>query len=129
LVLAVGGRQSQPITTNEIHSFNLVPTTTSLTLTATITGSSGEIHVSDLYILKESDFTSSLDQVELKAEWQHLLALYATHYGLIKNRKNGPANMLETIYHNELSYLKQLIVDAIPDGMTSVTQEEKWLRK
>lgn len=66
--------------------------------------------------LVEADFANTTDQTELPTAWQHLLALYATHGGLTKDRKYGPAQMLEAIYNNELAYLRQAIVEVIPDG-------------
>jgi hypothetical protein len=66
--------------------------------------------------LVEADFTASTDQTELPTAWQHLLALYATIGGLVKDNRDGPAQMLMNIYNNELAYLKQNMVDIIPDG-------------
>lgn len=94
--------------------------------TQTITSSSGTpslimtgantIIVDDMYVWKEADYAAVGDQTELPTAWQHLLALYATYNGLMKDKKPGPAKMLESIYNNELMYLRQNIVEIIPDG-------------
>lgn len=120
LVITAGTVASPSFTTNGIHSFTAVTASTALTLTATMTGATGGLTVDDLYILKEADFAATTDQTELPTAWQHLLALYATHGGLTKDRKYGPAQMLESIYNNELAYLRQAIVEVIPDGRNSL---------
>lgn len=70
--------------------------------------------------LVEADFAATTDQTELSTAWQHLLVLYATSKALYKDRKAGPAQMLEAIYNNELAYLRQAIVEVIPDGRDSL---------
>lgn len=120
LVIQAGTAQSPSITTNGIHAVNILSGVggagTALTLAASVTGTAGTISVCDLYILKEADYGTAADQTELSTAWQHLLALYATYGGLTKDRKYGPAKMLESIYSNELAYLRQSIVEVIPDG-------------
>ena len=119
-MITAGTVASPNFTTNGIHSFTATTASTALTLTATMTGATGGLTVDDLYILKEVDFAAVGDQTELPCAWQHLLALYATHGGLTKDRKYGPAQMLESIYNNELAYLRQAIVEVIPDGRNSL---------
>lgn len=121
LVIQAGTAQSPSITTNGIHAVNILSGVgaagTALTLAGSVTaGTAGSISVCDLYILKEADYGTAADQTELSTAWQHLLALYATYGGLTKDRKFGPAKMLESIYSNELAYLRQSIVEVIPDG-------------
>jgi hypothetical protein len=116
LVITAGGTASPSMTTNGVHSVNLTTGTTALTLTATMTGATGGLTVDDLYILKEVDFAAVGDQTELSPAWQHLLVLYATIKGLYKSRRSGAASMLESIYNNELAYLRQNMVEVIPDG-------------
>jgi hypothetical protein len=102
--------------TNGVHSVNITTSTTaSVVFTATSTGT-GTANVDDLYILKEADYAAVGDQTELPTAWQHLLALYATYSGLVKDRKYAPAQMLENIYGNEIMYLRQNIIEVIPDG-------------
>jgi hypothetical protein len=120
LVITAGTVASPNITTNGIHSFTAVTASTALTLTATMTGATGGLTVDDLYILKEADFAAVSDQTELPTMWQHLLALYATYSGLVKDKKLGPAQMLESIYSNEIAYLRQNAVEVIPDGRSSL---------
>lgn len=120
LVITAGTVASPNITTAGVHSFTALTAGTSLTLTATMTGASGGLTVDDLYILKEADYAAVGDQTELPTAWQHLLALCATYGGLTKDRKYGPAQMLESIYNNELAYLRQSIVEVIPDGRASL---------
>jgi hypothetical protein len=88
--------------------------------TLVLTGVGASI-VDNLYVYKEADFASATDQTELPTRWQHLLALYATYNGLMKDKKYGPAQMLESIYNNELMYLKQNTVEVIPDGRNDLT--------
>lgn len=123
VVIKAGTAASPTLNTAGVHTVTLLSNNTGLTLTATMTGATGGLTVDDLYIYKEADFTSSLastEQTELPSAWQHLLALYATHSGLMKDRKYGPAQMLESIYNSELAYLRQAIVEVIPDGRTSL---------
>lgn len=110
------GASGVAITTTGIHMQTVVATTPwKPTLTATNT-----IVISGFYAYAEADYAAVGDQTELPTAWQHLLALYATHRGLTKDRKNGPAQMLESIYNNELAYLRQNIVDVIPDGRNAL---------
>ena len=37
-----------------------------------------------------------------------------------KRWKYGPAQMLESIYSNELAYLRQAIIEVIPDGRNAL---------
>ena len=120
LVITAGTVASPSFTTNGIHAFTATTASTALTLTATMTGATGGLTVDDLYILKEADFAAVGDQIELAPAWQHLLVLYATSKALYKDRKTGPAQMLESIYNNELAYLRQAIVEVIPDGRNSL---------
>jgi hypothetical protein len=116
LVVTAGTVASPTMNTPGVHSFTAVTASTALTLTATMTGATGGLTVDDLYILKEVDFASVGDQTELPTMWQHLLALYATYQGLIRDKKNGPAKMLENMYSNEIAYLRQNVIEIIPDG-------------
>jgi hypothetical protein len=121
LIITVGGTPSKNITTNGVHTVTLTSgVTTALTLTATMTGATGGVTVDDLYILKEQDFTADGDQTELAPAWQHLLVLYAVSKALYKDRRGGPATMIASIYNNELAYLRQSIVEVIPDGRSSL---------
>jgi hypothetical protein len=121
LVITVGGTASKIITTNGIHTVTLTSgASTALTLTATMTGATGGVTVDALYILKEQDFAADGDQTELAPAWQHLLVLYAASRALHKDRRGGPATMVSSIYNNELAYLRQSIVEVIPDGRSSL---------
>ena len=120
LVITAGTVASPTFNTNGIHAFTATTASTALTMTATMTGATGGLTVDDLYILKEADYAAVGDQTELPTAWQHLLALYATHGGLTKDRKYGPAQMLESIYSNELAYLRQAIIEVIPDGRNAL---------
>lgn len=121
-----GGSTASPgqgITAAGVHTVNLLSNGTALTLTATMTGATGGLTVDDLYILKEVDFAATGDQTELPPAWQHLLALYATHSGLIKDRRYGPAQMLAAMHAQEMDYLRQTIVEVIPDGRLDLTEQ------
>ncbi len=120
VTITAGTVVSPTFNTAGVHSFTCTTASTALVLTATMTGASGGLTVDDLYILKEADFAAVGDQIELPSTWQHLLALYATYSGLTKDRKYGPAQMLESIYNNELVYLRQNVIEVIPDGRNAM---------
>ena len=120
LVITAGTVASPAITTDGVHSFTALTASTALTLTATMSGITGGVTVDNLYILKEADFLISTDVTELPPAYQHLLVLYATYSGLVKDKKMGPAQMIQSIYQNELAYLRQAIVEVIPDGRSSL---------
>jgi hypothetical protein len=108
-----GTTAATAVTTNGVHTVNL---TSSSGSPAVVLLGANTIVVDDLYIYKEVDFAAVGDQTELRSEWQHLLALYATYSGLMKDRKYGPAQMIESKYFNELAYTRQNIVEIVPDG-------------
>jgi hypothetical protein len=120
LVIKAGTAASTNMKTNGTHSVTVLSNGTGLTLCTTMTGSSGGLTVDNLYILKEGNFVSTADQIELTTQWQHLLVLYATYSGLYKDRKYAPAQMLEDIYSNELAYLRNNIIEIIPDGRSTM---------
>ncbi len=116
--IALGDTAGATMTTAGVHTQNI--TTSATASPKVIFMATGDVTFANLYILKEADFGTSTDQTELPCAWQHLLALYATHGGLTKDRKYGPAQMLESIYNNELAYLRQAIVENIPDGRSDL---------
>ncbi len=83
----------------------------------------GDIVLEGLTIYKENDYSAVGDQIELSTAWQHSLTLYAALNGLIKNRQYAAASLLATIHGNEISYLKQNLVDIIPDGRSNLVYE------
>lgn len=108
------------ISSNGVHTVTITTSNTdSIVLTGASTGT-GTINVDNIYLLKEADFAATSDQTELPTAWQHLLALYSAHKGLLKDKKYGPAQMLEQIYRNEFDYLRQVIVEVIPDGRSAL---------
>lgn len=110
------GTAGVAVTTNGIHMQTIAATTP---WTMVFSGAN-TISIDDLYIYKEADFASSTDQTELSCTWQHLMVLYAVYQGLIKDRRAGAAQMIENIYNNELAYLRQNVVEVIPDGRNSL---------
>jgi len=125
LVIGAGTNSSISLTTNGVHTINIASTsgTPALVLTATMTGATGGLTVDDLYILKEIDYAAVGDQTELPTMWQHLLALYATYNGLIKDKRYTQAQMLETLYKNELTYLRYNVIEITPDGKSDLRYE------
>lgn len=115
-VTPVIGTAGVAVTTNGVHMQTIAATTP---WTIAFSGSN-TITIDDLRIYKEADFASATDQTELPSAWQHLMVLYATYNGLLKDKRFAPAQMLESIYNNELAYLKQNIVEVIPDGRNSL---------
>lgn len=121
LIVSAGTGQSNSITTNGYHTFNLtVAGTTNLIFTAAMSGATGGVTVDDLYISKEDSISSATDQIELPSPWQHLMVLYAVYHGLIRDKKIVPAKMIEDIYESELAYLRRYIVEHIPDGKRDI---------
>lgn len=121
LAVTLGGSTSCAITTNGYHTINLPTTTTSgITFTALTSTGTGTVTIDDLYILKEADFSSATDQTELPTAWQHLVALYATHLGLIREKRLAAAQMLASIYSSEVAFLRQNIVEVLPDGKNDI---------
>lgn len=103
-------------TTNGIH-MQTIAATTPWTL---VFSGSNTIALDNLYVFKEADFAAVGDQTELSCAWQHLIVLYAVIQGLKKEGRIGPAQLLETIYNQEIAYLRQTIVEVIPDGRSSL---------
>jgi hypothetical protein len=79
-----------------------------------------DIIIEELYVYKEVDYAATTDQIELESGWQHLLALYATMNGLIKNKEPAAAQLLQTIYSNELAYVKQNLINITPSGRDDI---------
>jgi hypothetical protein len=113
-----GSTAGVAVTLNGYHTQNL---TSSATTPGLIFSAANTIVIDDLFVYKEADYAAVGDQTELPCMWQHLLALYATYSGLIKNRRYEPAQMLESIYQNEIAYLRQNVIEVIPDGKTDLS--------
>ncbi len=113
----LGATAGVAVTTNGYHTQNILAPSGTPGL---ILNASNTIVIDDLYVYKEADYAAVGDQTELPPMWQHLLALYATWNGLMKDKRIGPAKMLESIYNNELMYLRQNIIEVIPDGRNSL---------
>jgi hypothetical protein len=103
------------VTTNGIH----MQSATSSGTTFYFSGINS-VTVSEVYLFKESDFSAVGDQTELSTLWQHLTVLYAAGQALYKDKRPGPAAILESIIEGELAYLKQNVVDVIPDGSNTL---------
>lgn len=116
----VGTTTGTPITTVGYHTQNLVSSAGAPALKFTAVNS---VEFDNLTILKEADYAAVGDQTELQPEWQHLMALYATYNGLLKDGKLGPARMLESIYYGELTYMKNQFVDIVPNGLDEQRQQ------
>ncbi len=106
-----GSVAGETVTANGIHMMNATSAGTVFKFTGL-----NVFTIDDIYLFKESDYASDSDQTELSSAWQHLIVLFATIQALYKDKKPSPGSMLETILNNELAYLKQNIVDVIPDG-------------
>uniref|UniRef100_A0A6M3K968 Uncharacterized protein n=1 Tax=viral metagenome TaxID=1070528 RepID=A0A6M3K968_9ZZZZ len=104
------------VTTAGVHMQTLAATTP---WKPVLTGAN-DVVISNFYAYVEADYAAVGNQTELPTAWQHLLALYATYGGLTKDRKYGPAQMLESIYNNELAYLRQNVIEIVPDGRGSL---------
>jgi hypothetical protein len=113
----IGTTAGVAVTTNGYHCQNIYPT--SATPSLIFTGNN-TLSLDDVYIYKEVDYAAVGDQTELPCMWQHLLALYATYNGLIKSKRLGPAQMLASIYSNEIMYLRHNVIEIIPDGKDSL---------
>lgn len=106
-----GSVTGSTISTNGWHTQTIVPNSTTFKMTAY-----GDITVNSMTIYKQADISAGTDELELFGEWDHHLALYATYSGLIKNRNYNAAALLMSLYSNEIDYLRQTIVEVIPDG-------------
>lgn len=120
LVLSTG-EESPSITTKGIHTVNLTAESYELTMTATMTGT-GYVEVEYLYILVERDFSAGGDQTELHWGIQNTMILYATMCGMIKNKRASVAQMMSSIYNNELSYILRNVVEVIPNAWKDVKE-------
>lgn len=126
LTCLAGTTASPTIDSNGVHAVTLTSSAGTPKLTfngkdkKTLGG--GTVTVDDVYILKEQDFTvgSDTDQTEIGPAWQHLACLYATAQALRKDRKPAPATLIETIVAGEIDYLRQNLVEVLPDGQNSV---------
>jgi hypothetical protein len=81
------------------------------------------VTISDIGLLQEADLSVDGDQTELAPAWQHLMILFATAHALHKDKREGPASVIENIYNNELVYLRQNMVEIIPDARKSLVYQ------
>jgi hypothetical protein len=116
LTPSIGSSIGVPVTSNGYHTQNIISSSGSPALALVATNA---ITINDLFVFKEADFTSVSDQTEMPVAFQNLLALHAAYKGLMKNKSISPAQMLNTIYEGELSYLRQNMVEVIPNGKDS----------
>jgi hypothetical protein len=113
----IGTTAGIAISSNGYHMQNIIaPSGTPSFLFRSV----GTISVDNTTILTEADYSSVSDQTELPTAWQHLLALYATYCGLMKDRRYQNAQLLENIYNNEIVYLRYNIVENIPNGLNDI---------
>jgi hypothetical protein len=111
LKITAGTVEGTVISTNGYHTQNIVANGTTLKVTGV-----GDVTITEFLIYKEAAISAGTQELELGAEWDHLLALYATYSGLLKDRQYAPANLLASIYPGELDYLRRTVVEVIPDG-------------
>lgn len=127
LTVKAGTTTSPKITANGIHMVTLTSSATTPKLAFNgkdiKTAGGGTVTVSDVYILKEDDFANATDQTELGAAWQHLMVLQATARALAKQKRLGPAQMIDAIVAGEIRYLRHNIVENIPDGKRALTPQ------
>lgn len=109
----IGANGSCAISTNGVHTVNITSPAANTDLIFTATGT---IVIENVYVLEEADFSATTDQTELTAMWLHLMVMYATYHGLLKDRKLDAAAMVESIYRNEIAYIRDNIIEVIPDG-------------
>jgi hypothetical protein len=110
------GATGVAVTTTGVHMQSLAATTP---WKPVLTGAN-TIVISGFYAYAEADYAAITNQTELGSAYQHLMVLFAAAKALHKDRRTGPAQMLESIYANELVYLRQSIVEVIPDGRNSM---------
>lgn len=109
----LGTSDGYPVTRNGYHAQTITSSAGAPDLKFTATNS---LTLSDISLYKLADFAATSDQTDLPSEWHPRLSLYAAWQGLLKNKEYGPARMLEAIHESEIMYLKQTIVDIVPDG-------------
>jgi hypothetical protein len=109
----IGTSDGYPVTRAGYHAQTITSSAGSPTLKFTATN---DLTLSDISLYKLADYAADADQIDLPSEWHPLQSLYSTWQGLLKNKEYGAAGLIETIHGNEIAYLKQAIVDVIPDG-------------
>jgi hypothetical protein len=62
------------------------------------------------------DLDGPTDQTDLTTPWQSLMVLMSTARALNKDRKYAPAQLLTAIAGHEIEYLRQNVVENIPDA-------------
>lgn len=121
LKISAGTAESVSISANGYYTFNLTDTGgTGLVFTATMTGATGGVTVDNLYISSEVSVSATANTTELNQMWYHLLVLYVTYNGLLRENRLQAASILESLYNNELVYMRQSIIEQIPDGNTDL---------
>ncbi len=124
VTVGAGTTTSISYTANGTYTATLTSSSGSpaLVFTATMTGATGGVTLTNLYILKEVDFAASgTEQIEMGPEWQNLIILTAFAKALRADRKLAQANMIEAMVENEIAFLRQNIVEVIPDGTADLT--------
>lgn len=117
MTISAGTTASPTFNTAGYHCVKLIPATnTNVVMTASMTGASGGLTVTNLFIAREDNISAGSDQVTFPAAYQHLVILGATAKALHKDKRIQAANMLEDIYNKELEYLRSTLVDIPPDG-------------
>lgn len=116
LLLTAGTLEAPTISTNGWHVQSIIPNGTTLKLTGV-----GDVTVDSFRIYKEADISAITDELELGEEWSNTLALYATYSGLFKDKAYSQAALLQRIYANDFEYIRQNIIDVIPDGRAELT--------
>jgi hypothetical protein len=116
LFLTAGSQMGAIISTNGWHTQNIVSTGTSLTITAY-----GDVAIDNFKIYKEATISATTDVLEFDDEWETSVALYATYCGLLKDKAYPAAALLYAIYKNDFDYIRQNIVEVIPDGSLDLT--------
>jgi hypothetical protein len=115
LKLTCGTYEGSIISTSGWHTQSFVSNGTTLTITCV-----GDVTIHEFNILSDVSVTSGTQRFELPAEWSHLLAIYATYSGLLKDKRIEQAVLLSSLYYNEFNYLSQNIIEVIPDSKNSL---------
>lgn len=118
LVITAGTQQGSAITTNGWHTQTIISNGTTLTLTGV-----NDITVNSFKIYKEANISAGTEELEFDKEWDGTLALYATYSGLMKDRNYGPAALLLNMYSGDFDYIRQNIIEVIPDGRSDLRYE------
>ena len=115
----LGGITGTPVYGNGYFTETFVIQSSTPPLSFTGTGITfATITIENTY--EEKVYSLATHQTEMNPVWQNLLILYTVLSGLSKDKRSGAAQVVEQIYRNELNYLKQNVLEIIPNAKSDM---------